>query len=69
MRKKKVRTSAKQLRKKTTTVPPVAKKITKASKDASKGKKADTGEPRDTGAKRPSGLGAAAKVLAEAGDS
>ena len=45
-----------------------AKKSAKASKEASKTRKADTGERSGKVAKRPSGLDAAAKIMAEAGD-
>ena len=69
MKKKKVKTSAKQLPKKMATSPRVAKKTAKASKASPKPAKADTGEPAAKGAKRPSGLDAAAKALAEAGKS
>ena len=72
MRKKKVKTSTKQMRgpspKGTPTSATGAKKTTKASKDAPKPGKADTGERRATRAKRPGGLDAAAKVLAEVGE-
>ena len=65
--KKKVKTSTKQLLKKTPTSPRVARKAAKASKGSPKPKKADTGECRAKGAKRASGLDAAAKVLADVG--
>jgi len=68
MRKKKVKTSARHLAKGTPTLPRVAKKAAKASKDAPKPGKANTGEPHGKGPKRSSGLDAAAKVLAEAGE-
>ena len=50
------------------TVPTWAKKANKATKDAKPATKRDTGERDAKGAKRPSGLDAAAKVLAEAGE-
>ena len=54
MKKKKAKTSSKQLSK-------------KAAKAATKTKKADTSERLATAAKRPSALDAAAQILAEAG--
>ena len=47
---------------------PKAKKTEKATKDAKGATKRDTGERGGKGAKRSSGLDAAAKVLAEAGE-
>lgn len=78
MKKKKANTSTKQLSKKAPTPargslgegrsPRVAKKPAKASKGSPKARKADTGERHGKVAKRSSGLDAAAKVLAEAGE-
>ena len=58
----------KKVSKKAANSPQGAKKTAQASKDTPKGKKADTGERRAKGPNRPSGLDAAAKVLAEAGE-
>ena len=64
----KAKTSTKKVSKKATKSPRLARKSTRASKGSSKARKADTGERRGTGAKRSSGLDAAAKVLAKAGE-
>ena len=50
------------------TSPTRAKTATKAAKDAKATPKADTAKRRGDGAKKPSGLDAAAKVLADAGE-
>jgi len=52
----------------TATSPTRAKKAKKATKDAKATPKADTAKRRGNGAKKLSGLDAAAKVLAEAGE-